>query len=109
MKNARADQDPVTITILEKEFRIACPPEERDALLNSARYLNEKMREVRDSGKVVGLDRISVMAGLNITHELLQQKARGDRIDGVVSPRLASLQRRMEHLLSGHRNRKIDF
>ena len=109
MKGVKTEPDPITINILEKEFRIACPPEEKDALLASARYLNEKMRELRDTGKVIGLDRISIMAGLNITHELLQQKHRADKLDGVVSPRLSSLQRRMEQLLNGHRNRKIDF
>lgn len=109
MKPARPEQEPITVNILDKEFRIACPPDEREALLMSARYLNEKMREVRDTGKVVGLDRVSIMAGLNITHELLQQKTRADQLDGVVSPRLASLQHRMEQLLNNHRNRKIDF
>lgn len=106
MKDAKTDSDPITINILEKEFRIACPPEEKDALLASARYLSEKMREVRDTGKVIGMDRISIMAGLNISHELLQQKNRADKLDGVVSPRLASLQRRVEQLLNGHRNQK---
>jgi cell division protein ZapA len=106
VKDAKTDSDPITINILEKEFRIACPPEEKDALLASARYLSEKMREVRDTGKVIGMDRISIMAGLNISHELLQQKNRADKLDGVVSPRLASLQRRVEQLLNGHRNQK---
>lgn len=109
MKPARPDQDPVTIRILDKEFRIACPQEEREALLSSARYLNERMREVRDTGKVIGLDRISVMAGLNIAHELLQQKTRGEQLDRATLPRLAALQTRMKQILNRDRNGKIDF
>lgn len=61
---------PVEILVLGKPYRIACTESERDDLLESARYLDQKMREVRDVGRVVGLDRIAVMAALNITHEL---------------------------------------
>ena len=62
----------VTVHILDKEYRIACPPEEQDELLRSAKYLSKKMKEIRDSGKVIGTDRIAVMAALNISHELLK-------------------------------------
>ena len=64
----------VTLQILDKEYRIACPAEERDNLESAARYLNDKMREIRSSGKVIGADRIAVMAALNITHELLHKQ-----------------------------------
>lgn len=62
---------PVSIQILDKEYRISCAPQERDALIQSARILNMKMREVRDSGKVLGSERIAVMTALNIIHECL--------------------------------------
>jgi len=62
----------VSVRILEKEYQVSCPANERTDLLDSAEVLNAKMREIRDSGKVVGLDRIAVMAALNISHELLQ-------------------------------------
>ena len=65
------DQARVSVRILEKEYVIACPYEERSALLDSAEFLNARMREVRDSGKVVGLDRIAVMVALNLANELL--------------------------------------
>jgi len=52
---------------------IACPEEERTALRQSAEYLDDKMREIRDSGKTHGLERIAVMAALNIAHEFLQK------------------------------------
>ena len=62
----------VTVRILEKEYFISCPQDERAALLDSAEYLNKKMREVRDTGKVVGADRIAVIAALNMANELLR-------------------------------------
>ncbi len=65
---------PVTVHILEKEYRVACAEQEKDALVAAAHYLSGKMKEIRDTGKVVGLERIAVMAALNIAHELLQQK-----------------------------------
>ena len=64
----------VTVQILDKEYLIGCPPEEQHNLQNAARYLDGKMREIRRSGKVVGADRIAVMAALNITHELLHKQ-----------------------------------
>jgi cell division protein ZapA len=63
----------VTVNILDKEYLIACPVEERNALLSAARLLDRNMREIRSSGKVIGSDRIAVMAGLNIAHDLLTQ------------------------------------
>ncbi len=69
-----ADAIPVNIRILDKEFCIACTPGERDDLIASARFLDAKMREIRDSRKVIGLDRIAVICALNLSHELLQKK-----------------------------------
>ncbi|HHQ41848.1 MAG TPA: cell division protein ZapA, partial [Chromatiales bacterium] len=62
----------VTVRILDREYRVACPPGEREDLMASARHLDQLMREIRDSGKVIGLDRIAVMAALNMAHELLE-------------------------------------
>lgn len=103
----KSDPVAVTINILDKEFRIACPEEEREALLTSARYLNGKMQEVRESGKVVGIDRISVMASLNIVHELLQNRSKIAEYDTHVAPKLLALQNRVEHLLDKHRQIEI--
>lgn len=66
----------VSIRILDKEYQVNCPPEERDALLKSASYLDERMRAIRNSGSVIGLERIAVMAALNLTYDL--GKAQGD-------------------------------
>ena len=67
----------MNVTIMGREFRVACPDEEREELLQSVSYLDKRMREIRDGGKVVGSERIAIMAALNITHELLTTKIRG--------------------------------
>lgn len=65
---------PVTLHILDKEYVVACPLEERENLLASAAYLSDKMEEVRDNGKIVSGERLLVMTALNIVHELLQYR-----------------------------------
>ena len=91
---------PTTIKILDKEFLISCPEEERDGLIASAEYLNTKMREIRDSGKVIGLDRIAVMAALNLAHELLENKNRKQDYYQNMSTRIRSLQEKIELALN---------
>lgn len=73
-------QQPTTVevNILDKEYLVACPPEQRDALRESARHLDAKMREIRATGKVFGTERIAVMAALNITHEMLETSTMSD-------------------------------
>ena len=61
------DPGAIKVYILDKEYLVACPEEERDALKASAKYLNDRMTEIRGSGKVVGIDRIAVMAALSRT------------------------------------------
>ncbi len=62
------------IKLLDKELRVACPEEERGELLDAVAYLDKKMREIRDAGKIASTERIALMAALNITHELLKTK-----------------------------------
>ncbi|MEM0953475.1 MAG: cell division protein ZapA [Pseudomonadota bacterium] len=62
----------VTVSILDKDYQVACPPEQEAELIVSASYLDKQMRLIRETGKVIGLERIAVMAALNISHELLQ-------------------------------------
>ncbi len=59
------------VVILDREFRIACPEDERAELLDAVAYLDKKMREIRDLGKVATVERIAIMAALNLAHELL--------------------------------------
>jgi cell division protein ZapA len=67
----------VTVQILDKEYQVACPEEQEQALVTSARYLDKQMRGIRDTGKVIGVERIAVMAALNISYELLQASEHG--------------------------------
>jgi len=90
----------VSVRILEKEYFIACPYDERSDLLDSAEYLNGKMREIRDSGKVVGLDRIAVIAALNLANELLRIRGQGQKVDGEFGGRVRALRERVESALA---------
>jgi cell division protein ZapA len=95
-------KDPITqisVRILDKEYQIACPVDERTDLLDSAEILNSKMREIRDSGRVVGLDRIAVMAALNMANDLIQAQARDRLLDGDLSGRLKIISERVESVL----------
>ncbi len=96
----------VTVVIMDKEYRVACPPEERDALLASAAMLNQRMREIRESGKVIGAERIGVMAALNIAHELLQQRGGGGN-EAPVRARIRAMQHRIENALSEGRQLEL--
>ena len=89
----------VSVRILDKEYLVACPPEERTDLLDSAEALNAKMREIRDTGTIVGLDRIAVMAALNMANDLLHAQARDDEIEGNLSNRLKLMSDRVDNVL----------
>lgn len=97
----------VSVRILDKEYQVACPPSERTDLLDSAEVLNEKMREIRDSGRVVGLDRIAVMAALNMANDLLHAQARDRLIEGDISDRLKHISDRVESVLG--ESKQLDF
>ena len=64
----------VDIKIMGREFTISCTDDERESLLDAVSYLNKKMNEISDSGKVIGVERIAIMAALNLSHELLNAK-----------------------------------
>ena len=93
------DQARVSVRIMDKEYIVACPYDERSALLDAAEFLNSRMREIRDSGKVVGLDRIAVMAALNLAHEYLKGKDRESKLDNGVGQRVRALRERVEGAL----------
>ena len=89
----------VSVRLLDREYQVACPADERSALLDSAEYLDAKMREVRDSGKVVGLDRIAVISALNLANELLRLRRNGSSIDADLGAKLQKLRERVESAL----------
>lgn len=65
------------VTIMGREFRVACPPDEEAALMDAVEFLDGKMREIRDSGNVMGIDKIAIMAALNIAHEFMNTRIGG--------------------------------
>jgi cell division protein ZapA len=89
----------VTIRILEKEYQVACPAEEKPSLVASAELLNAKMREIRDSGKVVGLDRVAVMAALNLANELIKAQGQDTELKHIVGVRIRAMREHLDSAL----------
>ena len=89
----------VSVRILDKEYQVACPLDERTDLLDSAEVVNAKMLEIRNSGRVVGLDRIAVMAALNMANDLLHAQARDRLIEDDLSARLRDISDRVDNIL----------
>jgi len=89
----------VSVRILEKEYQFTCPPDERAALLDSAEYLASEMKKIRDTGKVIGLDRIAVMAALNMANELLRLRSRNEGPGPEAVHRVRVLRERIESTL----------
>ncbi len=73
---------PIRIRILDREFQVNCPENERLALLEAATFLNDEMQKVRNEGKLVGLDRIAIMVGLDLAHQLLDARRAGEPESG---------------------------
>lgn len=105
MSNAPVSR--VSVRILEKEYQFTCAPDERSALLDSAEYLNGEMRRIRDTGKVIGLDRIAVMAALNMANELLKARGRDAAMDKDVVQKLRALRERVDSAL--HQGQQLDL
>ena len=94
----KADLRTLHVKILDKDFQVACPSDQQDDLLKAAQQLDERMREIRDSGKVIGLERISVMAGLNLSHECLHTK---DALEGDdTQALLQTIERKLDNALN---------
>lgn len=89
------------VNILGREFRIACREEEQKDLLKAIEYLNIKMREIRDAGKVIGVERIAIMAALNITHELLSSRGDSGFEVGEIKRRIFGMQAAIDQALNG--------
>jgi cell division protein ZapA len=97
----------VTIQILGREFRVACPEGEEKQLQASVEFLNRRMKELRDTGMVVGNERIAVMAALNIAHEFLAHKSvRGASVDGAdFRRRILAMQETLESAISADQDK----
>jgi len=90
---------PITVHILEKEYRIACKPGDEEGLLDSSKLLDKKMREVRETGKVLGTDRVAVMAALNLASDLVKHKIKVSS-DENISQRIHAMHVKIDNALN---------
>ena len=97
----------LTISIMNKEFQVACPEGEEEALKRAARYLSEQMQEIRQSGKVVGMDRIAIMTALNMSHELLSGQSKVQTSQDYAKLRIRALNDRLENAIADGKQLKI--
>jgi len=102
-----SDIETVKVHILDRDFQIACPAGERDGLLESARYLDQQMRTIRQSGKVIGIERIAVMAALNIAHELLRNGHDAEQSGQDLEERLRRLSVKLEDSINSYRQMEM--
>ncbi len=91
------------VTILDRDYGVSCPAEEVDDLKTSAKLLDERMRDIRKSGKIVGIERIAVMAALNIAHELIKARAELNSYDKITEKHLSRLNDKIERALASAR------
>lgn len=97
----------VTVQILGKDYQIACPEGQEQALQQSAAYLDDKMNNIRNTGKVLGVERIAVMAALNISHELLEAEPKVPTNNKATNDQLNSLSSKIDEAM--HRFRQLEM
>lgn len=85
----------VDVNIMGREFTVSCTDEERPGLINAVNFLDKKMRDIRDSGKIIGVERIAIMAALNLAHELLNAKS-GNVDIGNIKRRISQMQEQID-------------
>jgi cell division protein ZapA len=101
------DAQPINISILDKDYKVACPPGEQSALLESAKFLDLKMREVRDTGNIMDSERIAVITALNMANDLLRTAVLDKEIGQELPPRLKDLESRISRVLEEARQLEI--
>jgi cell division protein ZapA len=101
------DAQPINISILDKDYTVACPPGEQSALLESAKFLDSKMREVRDTGNIIGSERIAVITALNMANDLLKSSNVDRELGRELPPRLKDLESKISRVLEQARQLEI--
>lgn len=101
------DALPISVSILDKDYKIACPTGEQPALLASAKYLDGKMREVRDNGNIMGAERVAVITALNITNDFLSSNLVEKELGEELPPRLKNLETKISQALERARQLEI--
>jgi cell division protein ZapA len=97
----------VVVRIFDKEYQVSCPPSEQEALLKSARYLDENMRKIKGRGNIHGLEKISVMAALNITHEMLSKSLQLNESRHQTAQQIKYLEDKLDRSLQANRQIEI--
>jgi cell division protein ZapA len=94
------DSVPLILQIMDHEYRVVCHPSEQQDLTAAAAYLNQRLQEIRNNSKVLGTERLAVMAALNASYELLKQNKKLQKIDEAVNSRLKELTEKVESAIS---------
>ncbi len=94
-----SDPKSLDVTIMGRAFRVACPPEDRAGLLEAVDYLDRRMQEIKETGKVANLERIAIMAALNITHEFLTTRVGGFDV-GDFKRRIHDMNKEIDQVMS---------
>ena len=89
----------VDVNIMGREFTVSCTDEERPGLINAVNFLDKKMRDIRDGGKIIGVERIAIMAALNLAHELLNTKS-GSVDVGDIKRRISQMQEQIDDVFA---------
>jgi cell division protein ZapA len=90
--------EPVAVRILDREFTVGCEPGERESLMAAAQLLDARMREIRGNNKMAALDRVAVLAALNLAHELQQARGEGGSRDESIGRALSEMNRKLDGL-----------
>ena len=101
------DAKSIQVKILDKEYNINCPPEEQEALLKSANYLDKNMRSIRDLGKITGTEKIAIMAALNITNDMLRKNVMINESRHLTTLRLQELEKKIDPLISANKQLEL--
>jgi cell division protein ZapA len=91
--------EPVSVTILDRKYQFACTAEQRKDLIEAARVLDERMKEIRESGRLMSLERIALQAALNFSDELLKMQREADTREVQIDSRIRMLADELEEAL----------
>ena len=97
----------IQVTILDKEYQVSCPPSDQEALIKSARYLDESMRNIKGRGNIHGAEKIAVMAALNITHDMLRKNLLINETRQTTSEQVQSIEEKIDLALAS--SRQLEF
>lgn len=102
-----SEETPISVQIMDSEYRVSCPPDEKEALLAAAQHLNDTMLDIKNTGKVAGAERIAVMAALNISYELLNTQRQTAKLENAVNLRLKDLMANLDSTLRKAKQKEL--